>query len=734
MPNQILFNGCAPEPLIHYLKALGVFRLVAEQCDAQVRGSWRGDAFMLETERSRDALVDFFLSDYCPTPLVTPWNNGSGFHGTKEASGSGKKVANFLNIKRSTNPRLKRYRDTIRRAEELLSVCLTPEFAALSSTKRSEALKPSLIRLCRNHLDDETVRWLDAVCLLVDSDDLRFPPLLGSGGNDGNLEFSLTFMGRLHDVLPTDDRVRPNSKLQLEATLFATAGATGVEFSPGQFHPGGSGGVNATSGINPNDAKYLANPWDYILAVEGVLFFAGAAVRRLAAGSKKEASFPFCVKRSNFGSTAAPNEESRGEIFLPLWERSVCFSEIDYLFTEGRVRLDNRRVQTTIDFARAIAELGIDRGITRFRRHALFTRNGNMQFATALGDIEIPKQQRPSAALIYQVDRWLDSLRRATSDAKRTPPRFIRACAKAEEAIFDLCAQGHPEHLRATLIALGAAEADLARSPRFRDDKQLKPLAGLTERWAGECDDRSHEYEIAVAVASLTGEGKRGTFRTHLEPVEVVGGNADWTNDETGVVWSAGDLSDNLAAVLHRRSIEARAAGASHPALSSARCASLAAVDLFLRGEIDDDQIESLLRGLMLIKWRRSAAEKLRKSELVPPTLPRAYALLKLLFLPEGRLALRRDNEELIIRHEPSIVPLLRAGRIPEALEVAERRLRSSGLVPLTSQFHFPPEKGTRLAAALLVPISRHAIEALAALVLRPASTEISVSRANEVE
>ena len=49
---QIPLRGCAPEPLIHYLKALGILRLVAEQLDPQARAAWHGDTFMLETVSS----------------------------------------------------------------------------------------------------------------------------------------------------------------------------------------------------------------------------------------------------------------------------------------------------------------------------------------------------------------------------------------------------------------------------------------------------------------------------------------------------------------------------------------------------------------------------------------------------------------------------------------------------------------------------------------------------------
>jgi hypothetical protein len=37
------FDGCAPVPLAHYLKALGILRLVLEQADGAARGIWQGD-------------------------------------------------------------------------------------------------------------------------------------------------------------------------------------------------------------------------------------------------------------------------------------------------------------------------------------------------------------------------------------------------------------------------------------------------------------------------------------------------------------------------------------------------------------------------------------------------------------------------------------------------------------------------------------------------------------------
>ncbi|MCA9627049.1 MAG: hypothetical protein KC766_05270, partial [Myxococcales bacterium] len=73
-------EGCRPQPLAGYLKALGVLRLVSEQADQGARGMWRDECFWLVTALDRDALWAFFLNQYAPTPLLAPWNGGSGFY------------------------------------------------------------------------------------------------------------------------------------------------------------------------------------------------------------------------------------------------------------------------------------------------------------------------------------------------------------------------------------------------------------------------------------------------------------------------------------------------------------------------------------------------------------------------------------------------------------------------------------------------------------------------------
>ncbi len=79
MKSRLILKGCTVEPMAGYLKALAVLRLVSEQADPGARGWWEGNAFCLESKFDEDGLVGFFLDEYCPTPIVAPWNGGSGF-------------------------------------------------------------------------------------------------------------------------------------------------------------------------------------------------------------------------------------------------------------------------------------------------------------------------------------------------------------------------------------------------------------------------------------------------------------------------------------------------------------------------------------------------------------------------------------------------------------------------------------------------------------------------------
>lgn len=377
----------------------------------------------------------------------------------------------------------------------------------------------------------------------------------------------------------------------------------------------------------------------------------------------------------------------------------------------------------------------------------------NYNTAASLGRFAV--LERPAADLLREIDPWLDSFRSACR-SDNVSARFTAALRSIDAAIFDFCRYGSPTHFADILIALGKVERELARTPGKVSQSKTKvlPLSGLSADWidaARSAGDR--EFEIALSLAGVRARhsdaGKVGPLRSNLEPVVTWfdGDNgrtrAKWAEKDRAVVWNAADLPANLAAVLARRCMDGERAGCADLPLYSPAHASLAAIAAFIDGELDESRIDDLLWGLMLVDRRFSGAGY---SHDQPAPLPRAYALLKLLFLPrplvlegEGdhrRARLARPREEgLRIRPEPAILSLLRAGRLGEACAIAMRRLRASGLSPMPG-----PIRGRRirdgdwaeldrmgragldprrLAAALLIPIEDSAVNRLFHLATR---------------
>src|ERR1700693_2819660 len=110
--------GCTAEPLMGYLKALGILRLVAEQKDSNARGSWRDGVFVLRSTLDLAGLEAFLLEEYRPSPFVAPWGARSGFF-----KGSSEKTAReAVDAIASTNAaRFERFRSVIADVRALLS-------------------------------------------------------------------------------------------------------------------------------------------------------------------------------------------------------------------------------------------------------------------------------------------------------------------------------------------------------------------------------------------------------------------------------------------------------------------------------------------------------------------------------------------------------------------------------------------------------------------------------------
>jgi CRISPR-associated protein Csx17 len=284
--------------------------------------------------------------------LVAPWNGGSGFY-PGDAHGAVDQIAE------ATHSRLAAFTTMIRRCRDLV------QRMGLKSKPEKGGSKTTILIRCRNEFPDEALAWLDAAYMLIGGDS-KFPPLLGTGGNDGRLEFTNNFMQRVVDVVdPQTGAPRASSAAWLEASLLGrpAAGLT-AKAAIGQFSPGASGGANAEAGY---EAESLTNPWDFILMLEGALLFSAAAARRLGTSEAGALSYPFTVRSTGAGYGSAALQDagsSRAETWMPLWSHPVKLGELQALLCEGRANVGRRQARVGVDFARAVAGLGVDRGIT----------------------------------------------------------------------------------------------------------------------------------------------------------------------------------------------------------------------------------------------------------------------------------------------------------------------------------------------------------------------------------
>ena len=202
--------------------------------------------------------------------------------------------------------------------------------------------KEEVLNICRNRLPDEVLDWLDAA-YAVTTEKPVFSPILGTGGNEGRLDYTNNFMQRVPDLLI--EKGLEERKTLLQSSLWGqpTLGLKPAKI--GQFDPGKAGGFNQGMGIEHKDIP--VNPWDYVFTMEGVLLLAGAISRRSPADSKAWMCAPFSVHYSSVGfGSSASSEQGRGEIWLPLWRDPATLLEIKQVFSEGRSMVGRQPART----------------------------------------------------------------------------------------------------------------------------------------------------------------------------------------------------------------------------------------------------------------------------------------------------------------------------------------------------------------------------------------------------
>lgn len=723
--NEIFLHGCTPTPLSHYLKALGILRLVSDQADAGARGHWQDEVFVLTTDLDAAELERFFLEAYRPTPILAPWNGGSGFYFQEEKlKEKDPKTGKRIKTGRRNQP------TQATRAIDKVSTSHTDRFKALrqlidfskqflvqqriDQAPEAGDRKQSFITHFRSTAPEIFLSWLDAAVVLT-GDDPAYPPLLGTGGNDGNLDFTNNFIQRLIELVdPTTGKPKHESHRLLKGALFAEP-IPGLDSAAiGQFSPGAAGGPNATTGFERDS---LINAWDFVLMLEGAILFAATVTRKHLSAGPGVLSYPFTVRPTGSGSGAAAladESPARAEMWLPLWKHPTLCDELRVLFGEGRISLGTRPVRDGLEVVRALAHLGVARGIAAFQRYAFMMRSGKAYLATPLN--RIPVKRNPAADLLDELDRrnWLTYFRRMARNKDR-PGRVATLARRLEDAMFDMARESRPDRVQAVLVALGAIQRYLATNPTRRAECQ--PVPSLSRGWMLQANDASPEFRIAAALASLHGEIHRRQdnetgqqlkpclpMAVHMAPIDQLNRQA-WDEGSRLVTWSEGSLHDNLFVTAQRRLLAAEQQQLPDKPFAGSPLASAGDIAAFLADDLDESRITRLLVGLSLAR----APDYFPGTHTQYAPLPAAYILLRLLFATHTQL---RESELLApdqtLPLPPRLLRLLYAGRLsgPQgALAVGAHRRSASGLPSVFATSQAPGTSGPRLLSALLIPI-----------------------------
>jgi CRISPR-associated protein Csx17 len=701
-------NGCAPTPLAHYLKALGILRLVAEQADPQARGWWEGERFRLATILDQPAVETFFLERYEPTPVFNPWGGRSGFY---PDSSERKARTVLMAIENTADSRFKSY-------QEVLKVVRQTITESTGGTKPSDEDKDRLVLALRRFVRGKSPLWMDAVTAVIGSGDnleVEQPALFGTGGNEGSGSYTSAYMAAIDQCLLKHAWDHAISKV-----LSGNNDSPRCDWnqSMGQFIPEGA-----------------ATPWDLLLAFEGACIVRSAVSTRNTTASARWMSSPFYVAPTSYGypSEARMDEYAlkngkelpgRGEQWFPLWSQPTSFEEVSQIFVEGRAATRRGRAMDGWSMVRAITSLGTRQGIREFVRYGYQQRNNlATHFAVPLGRFRVPERNSPESACLDDLDSgrfpWLPNLRRAARN-KSAPGRLAQAERRLADALFALAQ--HPSEFprwQAVLLALAEVEGIQANGSGF----EVGPTPRLRPEWVEAADDSSAEFRLALSFALQASAFNRETgmpidsIRRHWLPLDkekpwkfATTGTGGQTRLSLGpdVVIRGRNGIDDAIALVERRLIEAGQRGERRLPLQAAVRAVAHPADLsaLIAGAVDMNRTLSMGRALMALDrelWPQQIIESSRPGQDNWPD--DAWLVIRLALLPWPLKT--SQGGDIRIGTDPAIFRRLSSGDAPSAVDLCLRRLRAAGIQTTVRVASVSAETARLWAAALAFPISQ---------------------------
>jgi len=608
----------------------------------------------------------------------------------------------------------------------------------------------------RDQLPDAVAESFDSLCALHIAHQNDNPLFVRRGrpGDKVNADIFLNFW----DYFTT---FRKNASAFVHASLFAgrvvgSGIAAGDQKGKGTpFFPDAIKSYN--QGIDWVTEDFPFCPLDYLLAVEGAMAMRGATSKTLSARARSRAAFPFVFE----GSETMTDEQGKSlrlasSFWLPIWNRPTTYGELQSFVLDCQARLPSKDCRFSSDFARAIRSQGVDAGFFAFQEFQFKLKGANVPWTTAgrfvactgtaianvLNELLAPID---ASGFLNQFE--FNRERKADLHPLRAP---------VLEAIETAVTEPDAPKILNVLCRLATLNAHLARSKSLRERVGtgrvafIPPL--LCDDWSAALRDleADPEFVIARALASIRGHEKQPDGRySEVEPflgslLPLRRSQHGWFMPDSPspqAVWTGIDLARDLASILARRVLDS--SSDVRPAIVGTCTAKLATILRFLRGELDDRRIASLVEALSLIHWRYQSvrqdveSEETFEDERLDP-LPVAYAsgraLLEIackyqLYQPgvgaetTGRLGPRADVQRtvsLVSRQEPGMV----AAATREALrrlaivgvsntygEDSRRQkptLAGRDVIELESardEFRCGDQLSRRLAAAILIPL-----------------------------
>jgi CRISPR-associated protein Csx17 len=557
-------------------------------------------------------------------------------------------------------------------------------------------------------------------------DRLSFNPLFGSGGNSGNRGFDDGWQEAV-SALRTPPRKWKPEKLRADLGSFLVGNACEC-----------LAGLNASSWFSAANKAFNSGtarpfregqvtPWAMALACEAFPLLRGSPSRQLGRLRRATGAFPFVTTAA---APEAAGEASRcvGEVWLPVWDRPMSLPEVSALFSRGRAEVRGRGAITAPAFAAAVLQRGVDAGIREFRRFVLLHTTSENTFESRLASV-VPVTSGADAAFAEALNRALvfrDSLPAERKKGQRWIYQGLRG--PLDRALIELAEAPSPERACSMVDAMVAALRKVDRNRAHRAAKPPVQFQLLPGMWAASLlddhgDSARPETRVALAIATLRpgviiGAAKKrsvGPFLPYWLGMEAQDKRGRFWRFPEAVpfrrVWGASSLPASLAGVLHRRLVEETPEA--EPPFAAWYRAGLGDIALWLRGEMDEAELERWLLRLSLFDWDNAAIANLKNFVGQPEPIPVAdgtlvlFGLFKPLFdgfLLKQLLFAGGRRKTAKAGPLPRLVAQLARGDASSAVELATSAYWAAGITPANLPRDFATSDCARLLAALLIP------------------------------